>query len=278
MFLPAVASGPLTIDTVHHTDLLTLCAALPDRSIDCILCDLPYGSTACHWDVIIPFAPMWAAFKRVVKPRGAIVLTASQPFTSLLVGSNLDWFKHSWVWNKSLSGNFLNMKIQPAKIHEDVIVFATGAIRYFPQMTKGLLRTKGSTTSKPDTVGEIVRHTTISDMYYPQSIINISNADRTRPEFIFHPTQKPVALFEYLIRTYTQPGDVVFDPCVGSGTTAIAARNTGRHWICGDSGTDEKTGKTWAQVAKDRLAVPFTLPLFTDTPTASPAVQMEMGL
>jgi DNA modification methylase len=272
-YLPTVASGPPTLDTVHHTDLLTLCAALPDRSIDMILCDLPYGTTACSWDVIIPFAPMWAAFKRVIKPRGAIVLTASQPFTSLLVCSNLDWFHEEIVWDKVAPTGFLDVNRKHMKRHEAVLVFSQSAPTYNPQMSGAATKRFGGRVKNG---GSTIYFGNFTDersdgLGYPQSIIpfmRVNNLTENR----FHKVQKPVALFEYLIRTYTQPGDVVFDPCVGSGTTAIAARNTGRRWICGDSDAG------YVQVAKDRLAVPFTLPLFIDAPTATPAVQMEMGL
>lgn len=265
MYLPPVASGPLTLDTVHHCDALTLCAALPDRSIDLILCDLPYGTTACSWDVVIPFAPMWAAFKRVIKPRGAIVLTASQPFTSVLVCSNLDWFKYEWVWEKTVGSNPLLTMYQPFRKHESILVFYRNQPVYMPQMEVG-----EPYTDKPRASGLKAIHDTPGQKRaicnqgtrYPSSVQRFANPNNGGA----HPTQKPVALFEYLIRTYTQPGDVVFDPCCGSGTTAIAARNTGRRWICGDSDAG------YAQVAKDRLATPYT-PMLPgiDTPVAAPS-------
>src|SRR5688572_1390419 len=136
LMLPAFAGAP-EVDRIYHTDLLALCAAMPDQSVDMILCDLPYGTTACAWDTVIPFDPMWAGFKRIIKPRGAIVLTASQPFTSALVMSNIRWFRCEWIWRKSQGTGYLNANRQPMKNHESAIVFAAGAHNYYPQMRKG---------------------------------------------------------------------------------------------------------------------------------------------
>jgi site-specific DNA-methyltransferase (adenine-specific) len=257
--LPPVSTGQPLLDVVHHTDLLTLCAALPDQSIDMILADLPYGTTACVWDVIIPFAPMWAAFKRIVKPRGAIVLTASQPFTSVLVCSNLEMFRYEWVWDKKGPSGFLNAKLGPLKSHESVIVFGSSDCKYIPQMevlvsSDARVRVNGRKSTSVNRVYGEYQSIRQPETYqrYPKSILEFSKSNGD-PEFGLHPTQKPVALFEYLIRTYTQPGDVVLDPCCGSGTTAIAARNAARRWICGDSSAE------YVQVAKNRLAAPHTL-------------------
>lgn len=237
----------MNIDTVTCADLFDLCATLPDASVDMILCDLPYGTTACAWDTIIPFDPMWAAFKRIVKPRAAIVLTASQPFTSALVMSNPRMFRYEWIWDKSNGGGFLNANRQPLKRHENIIVFYDRLGIYNPQMTKGKpyrcrSAAAGETTQDQSVAGWI---TINAGNRYPTTILDYSN------DTSLHPTQKPVALFEYLIRTYTQLGDLVFDPCVGSGTTAVAARNTGRHYICGDQSQE------YVNVALDRLRLPF---------------------
>ncbi len=226
--LPAVALS--SRDTVHHADLFALCRAQSDASIDMILCDLPYGTTACSWDTVIPFAPMWAQFKRVIKPRGAIVLTASQPFTSALVMSNPGMFRYSWVWHKTIATQFLDAERKPLKAHEDILVFGIESPVYFPVMVKGDTHKRNSAATHTLVYGKAdARRASASDLYYPLSIIKFANARG------LHPTQKPVALFEYLIRTYTQPGDLVFDPCAGSGTTAIACRNLDRHYVCGDS-------------------------------------------
>jgi len=244
----------LELDTIHYTDLLTLCSLCEPQSIDMILCDLPYGTTACSWDEIIPFEPMWTEFKRVIKPRGAIVLTASQPFTTKLIASNLKMFRYSWVWAKSNGGGFLNANHQPLKRHEDVLVFYRELGTYIPQMGTGKpYRTRsasaGGTISNQSVAGWVTANT---GTRYPTSILVFPS------ETGIHPTQKPTTLFEYLIRTYTQEGDTVLDPCVGSGTTAVAARNTGRRYIVGDSSAK------YIELARKRIAAPYTPPLFTD--------------
>lgn len=248
--LPPFVGVP-EVNRVFNCDAFELLRALPDKSVDAYITDLPYGTTACSWDEIIPFAPMWAEVKRTLKPRGVFVTTASQPFTSKLVMSNLDWFRYEWVWNKLISGNFLLAKYQPMKIHENVVVFAESQTNYYPQMRKGFMRTKGGGKSN---LWSMSKTSTTNDDYYPVTIIERSNADRD----VDHPTQKPVALYDYLIRTYTQPGDLVVDFCCGSGTTAIAARNLGRRWIAGDI-TPE-----YVDIARKRLAMPFTPNMFTD--------------
>lgn len=217
------------VDTVHCTDALTLMYAQRAQSVDAIITDLPYGTTACSWDTIIPFDALWAAVRHCLKPRGVFVTTASQPFTSALVMSNPKWFRYEWVWDKKLSGNFLLAAYQPLKVHENILVFSPEGHNYYPQMTKGIKRSKGGGKSN---LWSLSKTTTTNDDYHPSTIIQFPNTDRVNA---VHPTQKPTSLFEYLIRTYTQPGELVLDPVCGSGTTAIAARNTGRHWICGDS-------------------------------------------
>jgi len=209
--------------TIYHGDCLKIMPTLTDKSVDMILCDLPYGTTACKWDTVIPFEPLWKQYKRLIKDKGAIVLTASQPFTSALVMSNPGWFKYCWVWNKKISGNPLIAKHQPLKIHEDVCVFSNGKHNYYPEMRKGKERIKGGGKSN---LFSMNMSSSRNDEYYPVSIIEYSNAGRGE-----HPTQKPVALFEYLIRTYTNEGDTVLDNCAGSGTTGVACLNTGRKCV-----------------------------------------------
>jgi DNA modification methylase len=211
---------------IINGDCLTEMAKLPAASVDAVITDLPYGTTACSWDVVIPFEPMWKELKRLVKPKSAIVLFGSQPFTTLLINSNLKNFKYQWIWNKKLAGNFLNMTIQPAKIHEDILVF--GGQTYHPQMQQGQMRIKGTWTSKPQTVGEITRTASRNDLYFPQSILEFGNTDR---RLYFHPTQKPVELLRYLVRTYTQTGETVLDFTAGSFTTGVACAIENRNFI-----------------------------------------------
>ena len=222
------------IPTLLKGDCLERMAEIADGSVDMVLCDLPYGTTACKWDSVIPFAPLWAHYRRVCKPNAAIVLTASQPFTSVLVSSNLKGFKYCWTWDKvnRVSGH-LNAKKQPMRIVEDIAVFYLEQPTYFPQMVKGEPYTAKSKGAKSSCYGaqtdEVV---TINDgNYYPRNLLSIP-ADERGTVGRIHPTQKPVALFEYLIRTYTNEDMVVLDNTAGSGTTAIAAENAGRRWVC----------------------------------------------
>ena len=205
---------------------------IPDKSIDAIICDLPYGTTACKWDTIIPFEPLWAQYKRIIKDNGAIVLTASQPFTTKLISSNFDWFKYELIWNKVLPTGFAIAKIQPMKQHENVLVFGKGKIIYNPQMTpREKPRTYNRTHKNYEGSENLQKHDgkarTLTH-YYPRSLLEFSNANNKSK---VHPTQKPVALFEYLIKTYTNENETVLDNCIGSGTTAIACLNTNRNFI-----------------------------------------------
>jgi len=201
-------------------DCLCLMPEIESASVDMILCDLPYGTTACAWDTVIPFAPLWAQYRRIIKPRGAIVLTAAQPFTSALVMSAPDLFRHAWVWLKGNAGNFLNAKRAPLKITEDVCVFARGDVSYYPQMRCGRLRVKGHGGKQTETTGNFARQGTTNDQYFPKNTLEISNAAQGGK---IHPTQKPVSLLKKLIEIFTDVGDVVIDPVAGSGTTLVAA-------------------------------------------------------
>jgi len=226
-------------------DCLEVMRDIPDGSVDMILTDPPYGTTACKWDVVIPFEPMWDQIKRVIKPNGAIVLTATQPFTSVLVSSNLKMFKYEWVWCKNKVTDFLRAKLKPMTGHENVLVFSKGSVAngaknnmdYFPQ---GLIEI--NKTQKNAKIGEAIAGRNKSN-YGPNNVLHnetyvqkFKGYPNTKLDFnsetdAIHPTQKPVALFEYLIKTYTQPGEVVLDFTIGSGTTAIAAENLNRQWI-----------------------------------------------
>lgn len=217
------------LNEVHLGDCLELMKDIPDKSIDMILCDLPYGTTACKWDIIIPFDRLWEQYERIIKDNGAIVLTASQPFTSVLVSSNLKMFKCEWIWEKEQGANFQLVKRQPLKIHESVLVFSKNKHVYNPQgisICNILKSNKNKNGRLYEPSSELKRDFyTQSVSGYPKSIIRI-NRERG-----FHPTQKPVALFEYLIKTYSNEGDIVLDNCAGSGTTAIACVNTNRNYI-----------------------------------------------
>lgn len=206
-------------------DCLDLMRDLPDRSIDLILCDLPYGTTQNKWDAIIPFDDLWGEYERICK--GTVVLTSAQPFTSALVMSKPDWFKYQWVWDKSQITGFLNAKKQPLRRHEDILVFYRQQPTYNPQFTEGSTysRTRKHTS---DNYGAQAENKTESDgRRYPTSILAVPHQRNSGG----HPTQKPVALMEYLIRTYTNEGDTVLDNCMGSGTTGVACVNTGRKFI-----------------------------------------------
>ena len=210
-----------------HGDCMEYMERFTDKKFDMILCDLPYETTACKWDTVIPFEPLWKQYKRIIKDNGAIVLTASQPFTSALVMSNVGMFKYCWVWDKALPTGHLDAKRRPMRQHEDILVFAKGKTLYNPSMRTGKLRKKGN-SGQSECYGKFNRVSSINDQYYPTTILRISNANQQVKD---HPTLKPVPLFEYLIRTYTNEGDLVLDNCVGSGTTAIACLNTNRDFI-----------------------------------------------
>jgi DNA modification methylase len=208
-----------------HGDCLELMGQIPDGSVDMILCDLPYGTTACKWDTVIPFEPLWAQYRRVAKRNAAIVLTASQPFTTALIASNMREFRYTWVWEKEQGVNFMLAKKQPLKVHEDVCVFYRDLPAYSPQMTAGRPYVSGKGNSG-EVTGCREKVQTINDgTRYPRSIQQFGRQTG------IHPTQKPVALMEYLIRTYTNEGDMVLDNCMGSGTTGVACVNTNRKFI-----------------------------------------------
>lgn len=248
----------LQINSVNHGDCLELMKDISNESIDMILTDLPYGVTACKWDSIIPLEKMWGEYHRLIKNSGAIVLTATQPFTSKLVMSNLNLFKYEWIWDKSRAVGFPNSKNKPMNKHESILVFSKGdcangcklRMNYNPQ---GLLEVNkkvngikkcnadigGHGFSRPSHKKERVQQFT----NFPNTVLRFANEGK-----VVHPTQKPVELFEYLIKTYTNEGDLVLDCCAGSGTTAIACLNTNRNYIC-----IEKEQK-YFDIMNDRIA------------------------
>ena len=215
-------------------DCLERMKEIPDGSVDMVLADPPYGTTACKWDSVIDLPLMWKQLKRVVKPSGAIVMTASQPFTSVLVSSNLNGFKYNWVWEKSKASNFIQVKNQPLKNFEDICVFSGKGekVFYYPQMVDGEAYAPRPGKKKTEVYNEIPNHmfrNGSSGKRYPKAIQYFKTSESEGK--VQHPTQKPVALMEYLIKTYTTEGNTVLDFAMGSGTTGVACLNTGRSFI-----------------------------------------------
>ena len=221
-------------------DCLERMKGIADGSVDMVLTDPPYGTTACKWDSIIPLEPMWEQLKRIIKPNGAIVMTSSQPFTTTLISSNMKMFKYCWVWDKKRISNPLNAKRQPLKQHEDVVVFYSKQCRYspipYPKSTNGVLSSKGrGETHSPEAMvsNSVITSWNKNTHGYPRSIITqipVMN-NLSKDKCGLHPTQKPVALMEYLIKTYTNEGETVLDFTMGSGTSMVAAKNLNRHGI-----------------------------------------------
>jgi len=222
----------MELDKIYNEDCLEGMKRIPDGSIDMILCDLPYGTTYNEWDVRIPFEPLWEQYKRITKKNTAICLFSQMPFGAEIIMSNRKMFRYEWIWEKAKPTGFLNAKKAPMKCHENILVFYGALPTYNPQKTKG----------KPykRRAGTIGGHGTYRENYYMRAN-DASDGSRFPRDVVkcsqnigaasFHPTQKPTALCEYLIRTYTNEGELVLDNCMGSGTTAVAAINTGRHYI-----------------------------------------------
>ena len=222
---------------------------IDDKSIDMILCDLPYGVTSCKWDTIIPFEDLWKHYNRIIKDNGAIVLFGIEPFSSTLRMSNIKNYKHEWYWNKINAGNFVQAKNHPLKIIENIIVFSNGKVNYYPQMIKNTEEYTKLLKAKHKNKKESSLKQTVEDKYfvmasgnfksdtdesvaYPKNIITISKfSNECNSKHRIHPTQKPVELCEYLINTYTNKEEIILDNCIGSGTTAIACLNTNRQYI-----------------------------------------------
>lgn len=226
---------------VFHGDCLARMREVESQSVHLILCDLPYGTTACAWDSVIDIEAMWEQYRRIVTPTGAIVLTAAQPFTSVLAVSNLEWFKYTWVWEKNRPTNFAHAKNKPMKKHEDILVFSPGTTVHASQSaTRMTYNPQGLVDIKPKKVTK--RASEKTDAFfadrpghreferkqtgYPHSILTFAT-----DQLGLHPTAKPIDLFRYLVRTYSNPGEVVMDNCLGSGTTGIAAVMEGRRFV-----------------------------------------------
>jgi site-specific DNA-methyltransferase (adenine-specific) len=242
---------------LYKGDCLELFPSIPNKSVDMILCDLPYGSTSAKWDIIIPLDTLWGHYKRIMKDKCAIVLTASQPFTSLLVMSNLEMFKHEWVWVKNTSTGMMLAGKAPMKRHESVLVFGN-SVTFNPQKVLGSevsqnhskkgYSYKNKSSKLYDVEGGVPF--VWSEYVNPHSVLpcdSVGNRDKNK----IHPTQKPLALFEYLIKTYTDEGNTVLDNCSGSGTSAVAADNLKRDWICMEKDADYYE-KSLARINKNR--------------------------
>ena len=244
-------------------DCLELMKDIPNGSIDMILCDLPYGTTACKWDSIIDLDLLWTEYKRVIKDKGAIVLTASQPFTTKLISSNYDWFKYELIWEKDRPSNVMLSKKQVLKYHENILIFYKDQCTYNPQMRDSNYdnrKRKGIKYDVADGVTEKTKSYVTDDhdpkKKYPKSVLYY--ARNWRPQDQLHSSQKPLELFEYLIKTYTNENDLVLDNTAGSCTTAIAALNTNRNYICMEKeeryyNIGLKRVKEWHENKKNKL-------------------------
>jgi site-specific DNA-methyltransferase (adenine-specific) len=217
------------MDKILSGECLELLARMPENSVDLVLCDLPYGTTRNKWDSVIDLGALWEQWRRVAKDDAAIVLTAAQPFTSVLVMSNLAEFKVEWIWSKTIGSTQLNIAHQPLRIHESVLVFYRRLPSYHPQMGVGSAYkfTRKATYEGPGYNKQRDVKVSNPGVRYPKTVLNVANP-RIKGG---HPTQKPVELFSYMINTYSDPGDVVLDNCIGGGTTAVAAIQTGRHFV-----------------------------------------------
>ena len=250
----------MKINEIINDDCLRVMKEFSDESVDCIICDLPYGTTCLKWDSIIDFNLLWKEYKRIIRKDGVIALFAIQPFTTKLISSNMDMFRYIWTWKKDTPTGFLNANYAPLKATEDICVFSHGKvgslsknpIRYFPQGVKEVNKSKTNNPNSrwrenkgyPSTGNKLNSNEPYVQKYtgYPSNILEFA-----RDKDAIHPTQKPVKLLEYLIKTYTKEGELVLDNCSGSGSLAVAAINTGRKFIC-----IEKEEKYW-KLSTERL-------------------------
>ena len=222
----------MKIDNIYNMDCLEGMKQIPDGTIDAVICDLPYGTTANKWDSVIPLDKLWEQYKRICKPNAPIVLFGQQPFTSALVMSNPEWFKYEWIWEKEKGTGWLNAKLEPMRKHEIISVFYQQRPTYNPIMRQGNPYSKGQTgtSSNYGKVRDDIVTSTDGERY-PESVLHFTRDTQNGQEDALHPTQKPVDLLRYLVLTYTNEGDTVLDNCMGSGTTAIACIKERRHFI-----------------------------------------------
>ena len=239
----------IELNKIYNEDCLEGMKRIPDGSVDCIVCDLPYGTTACAWDSVLPFDKLWEQYKRIIKDNGAIVLFAKQPFASDLISSNRDMFRYELIWEKTRAGNNMQVKKQPSAIHENIEVFYKKQPTYndikFTVDEKYIDKRKSIRDSfyKSEHYKGVMKRKADDGMRHPQSILPFNSVWYKG----MHPTQKPVELIRYLIRTYTKEGDLVLDNCIGSGSTAIAAIKEKRHFI------GMELNKEYFDIAEDRI-------------------------
>ena len=230
---PLLHIADVSGSALFNADCMDILPLIPDKSVQLILADLPYGTTACKWDSIIPLEPLWKEYKRIIKDNGAIVLTASQPFTTKLISSNYDWFKYEWIWEKDGGSNFATVKYMPMKEHENILVFGKGKILYNEQREERIGSRKGKITKTKDSGRtESVYGTQLGglEMVVPELRCPRSIQRFTRERGL-HPTQKPLELMKYLIKTYSNESNMVLDNTMGSGTTCLAAKELNRRFI-----------------------------------------------
>lgn len=252
----------IELDKIYNMDCLEGMKMIPDGSVDCVICDLPYGVTECKWDAVIPFNILWEEYRHVCKENAAIILFGTEPFSSHLRLSNLKYYKYDWVWNKRNCSGFLNAKKQPLRSNELISVFYKKQCTYNPQMSldrkprkwSGLHKTYSSLYSK---TGIFLCNTSAKDLAYPKTVLNFTGVVNNSKEKVGHPTQKPLELIRYLVRTYTNEGDIILDNCMGSGTTAVACIKEHRHFI------GFETDKGYFDIANKRInEANNDLPLF----------------
>lgn len=221
---------------IINADCFTILPQIPDKSVDFILSDLPYGTTGeLKWDSILPLDKIWSEYHRIIKPNGAIALFGQDPFTSKLIMSNLNEFKYRWVWEKSKASNYLHAKQQPLRAHEDIAIFYSGQCTYNPQFTYDKpyhLKERERLAPAYGSRGRAVAIESTDGRRYPRTVLKYKTAENDEPSrHTYHPTQKPIELLEYFIKTYTNEGETVLDNCAGSFSTCIAAQNCNRNWI-----------------------------------------------
>lgn len=236
---------------IYLGDCLEIMKNIPDKSVDMILCDLPYGTTQNKWDSILPFEPLWEQYNRVIKDNGIIALFGSEPFASKLRLSNIKNYKYDWYWDRKSTSGFLNAKKRPLKRIETITIFSKNTPRYYPIMEeRGKPRSKGSYNKKignGDMVyGKFKNIKSFNNFYYPTNLLEFSNAVQKGK---LHPTQKPVTLLEYLVKTYTNENEMVLDNCMGSGSTGVACQNTNRSFI------GIELDENYYNIAKERLGL-----------------------